>query len=193
VHRCRVVVVILGLAFLVALALPAILMVGRVYPPRVAVDETPTGFGLAFEDVDFASRDGVELRGWYLEPTAPTGRAVVLAHGIDDNRLQSGVGLPLAAALVERGFAVLLFDLRGSGDSARAAQTLGAHESGDVLAAVDLVRSRGADRDSARLLEAARNPMTQRWLVTGGRHTVGYKVAPAEYTRRVLEFFETYL
>jgi fermentation-respiration switch protein FrsA (DUF1100 family) len=40
--------------------------------------------------------------------------------------------------------AVVLFDLRSSGLSGDAAQTLGSHERWDILAAVDLVRSRGA-------------------------------------------------
>lgn len=134
------------ITLVVALVLPVVLMAARVYPPRRPVGDSPDRLGLSFEDVVIRTDDGVELHGWYLPPAKPTGRAVVLAHGIDDNRLQSGVALPLAAALVERGFAVLLFDMRGSGDSGTAAQTLGAHEARDVLAGVDLVRSRGADR-----------------------------------------------
>jgi dipeptidyl aminopeptidase/acylaminoacyl peptidase len=143
-RRRRLLIGAIGVALVGALGLPAILMLGRVYPPRIPIDDTPASFGLAFEDVVFPSRDGAELRGWYLPSVDQTSPAVVFAHGIDDNRLQGGVALPLAKALVDGGFAVLLFDLRGSGESGTAAQTLGANERWDVLAAVDLARSRGA-------------------------------------------------
>jgi dipeptidyl aminopeptidase/acylaminoacyl peptidase len=293
-RRRRTVVAIAVVAILlVVLVGPAVVMAGRVHPLRVPIDDSPDRLGLSFEEVEFGARDGVQLRGWYIAPPTPTDRAIVLAHGIDSNRLQNGVALPLAAALVERGFAVVLFDLRSSGISGDAAETLGSHERWDVLGAVDLARTRGArhvgvigysmgavasiyaaldDRsiealvtdsayadlhetlargmgrsfllpaplaeypllwfriltgvdprsvvpaaaiggiaprpvliihgtadetvppsDSERLLAGASSPTAERWLVPGGRHTLGYEAAPDEYVRRVASFFDAHL
>ena len=47
--------------------------------------------------------------------------------------------------------------------------------------------------DSALLLRAAGGTMAERWLVRGGGHTTSYRVEPAEYTRRIVTFFETSL
>jgi len=144
-HGCRRWIVA-GAAVLVLvsiLVLPAILMAGRVYPARAPIDDSPAQLGLAWEDITFRSQDGIELRGWYLPSPSATDRGIVLAHGIDDNRLQSGIALHLTTALLDRGFSVLLFDLRASGISGSAPQTLGTHERRDVLAAVAYIRSRG--------------------------------------------------
>ena len=47
----------------------------------------------------------------------------------------------LSAALVHRGFAILVFDLRGHGQSAPAPLSMGYFEQRDVLGAVDFLRS----------------------------------------------------
>lgn len=142
---------LLALALVTALALGVLLPAGlwylRLHPFRVAVDDDPGHHGLGFEAVAFVSRtDGTSLRGWYLPAPRSTGRAIVIVPGIDDNRLVGGVTLRLAPALLEAGFDVLAFDLRGEGESGGGPITFGAREQGDVLAAVDEARSRGAAR-----------------------------------------------
>lgn len=107
------------------------------YPPRLTVCcQTPAVFGLHYEDVAFPTSDGLTLRGWYIP--GQNGATILFAHGSGGNRL--GIGqLEQAAALAQRGFGVLLFDLRGHGasDGAQISFT-----GADVLAALNYLRSR---------------------------------------------------
>ena len=106
---------------------------------------TPADLGLRYESVEFPSlADGVPLRGWYLPAASPGERAVVLVHGIDGNRWDTTHHQDrLAALLVQAGYDVLTFDLRGSGESGGDRLGLGWLERLDVAAAVRYVRERG--------------------------------------------------
>lgn len=95
--------------------------------------------------ITFTPRGGrpLKLAGWYLRGDRAT-RAIVLVHGKDCCR---GAELktnsrPLVDALLARGFAVLLFDLRGHGESDSARMTYGIREQRDVLGAVDWLLDR---------------------------------------------------
>lgn len=160
---------VVGLVVVVGavLAVPAGVIYWRVHPGRVPVADDPGRHGLSFTDVSFASGlDGTPLRAWYMSSPRPTGRAVVIAHGIDDNRLVSGITLRLAPDLLAAGFDVLAFDLRASGESGGDEITFGLRESWDVLAAVEEARRHGASRvavlgfsqgGAAAILAAARS------------------------------------
>ena len=81
-----------------ALALVALLAVlyvaASVYVARSALDaevkplgETPTAFGLPYEDVEFSPRgwEDITLRGWWI-PAAEPRATVIRVHGVDSNR-----------------------------------------------------------------------------------------------------------
>ncbi len=152
----------------IVLVVPAAAMWVRVHPLRVALDDDPSRHGLAYEDIAFPSPlDGTVLRGWYIRAPRPTGRAVVIVPGIDNNRLVGGIALPLAAELVADGFDVLAFDLRDQGESDGDTLSFGAREQDDVLGAVAAARARGARHvatvgfsmgTAASILAAARTP-----------------------------------
>jgi uncharacterized protein len=101
-------------------------------PPRVTVAPIPAD--LAAQDVSFTASDGVLLRGWYVPPQ--NGAAIILVHGYGGARQHM---LPEARILAGAGYGVLLFDLRGHGQSDEAQVTLGADEQRDLVAALDLV------------------------------------------------------
>ena len=107
------------------------------------LEERPEDFALQYEDVEFSPRGwpGLTLRGWWMP--APDARATLIrVHGIDSNRSSA---LGTVPALVESGYSVLAFDLRGHGESDLAQMGAGIHEGDDVLGAVDFViRERGA-------------------------------------------------
>ena len=108
------------------------------------LEERPQDFDLHYEDVEFTPRGwpSIVLRGWWI-PTPDARGTVVRVHGIDSNRSSR---LALAAALVESGFSVLAFDLRGHGESDPAQMGAGIHERDDVLGAVDyLIGERSAE------------------------------------------------
>lgn len=112
--------------------------------------------------------DGVTLRGWYL-PTQSRRHLIVLVHGMWSTWLEmAGLGRDLH----RRGFDVLLFDLRGHGESDPVRLTLGRRERGDIRAVLAWAESEGYSDDrigwlgysmggSTILMEAARNPAIQ--------------------------------
>lgn len=98
--------------------------------------------------VRFASRDGrARIAAAYL-PAAQARAAVVFVHGKDACRGDElkGNTAELAASFNQAGFAVLMIDLRGHGDSSRARLTYGQRERFDVLGAVDWLRAQGHTR-----------------------------------------------
>jgi pimeloyl-ACP methyl ester carboxylesterase len=112
---------------------------------REPIESTPAVEGLAYEDVSFSPRGdaALTLRGWFM-PASPSADAalgaVVFVHGIDRNREWD---ITLLAGLVERGFSVLAFDLRGHGVSDDAPMGAGIAEQDDVRGAVDFVLEEG--------------------------------------------------
>ena len=122
-------------------------LANHVQPP-LAITWTPADAGLAYHDVKFPSRDDhLTIRGWLIPGVLPDGsltlkRTIIMVHGSGQNRTDPAAGLSdLSAALVKQGFAVLTFDMRGHGESQRAAWSLGYFEQRDVLGAVDFLRS----------------------------------------------------
>lgn len=119
-----------------------------VYAPQVVPTTTPSSYGLKYQDVSFVSRtDHVGLQGWFIPGVGPKGaltdaRTIIVVHGMRTNRTDPGVGLlPLSAALAKAGFAVLAFDMRGSGLSQAEPLSLGYFEQRDVLGAADFLQS----------------------------------------------------
>ncbi|MFG0318213.1 MAG: alpha/beta hydrolase [Planctomycetota bacterium JB042] len=90
------------------------------------------------EQVDFATEDGLVLRGDRIGSLDRP--VVVFGHGYRHRRRQ---GDPLAKELLARGYSVLSFDFRGSGDSDGAFTAIGAREAVDVRAALRHLAARG--------------------------------------------------
>ncbi len=103
---------------------------------------TPEDQGLPFEDLSFRNAEGLVLRGWYLPPPADeSARAPAIAYG-HGNASDRRDWLPVALAVHEAGFAQLLFDFTGRGESDGEVITLGAHEGSDLRAALDVLAAR---------------------------------------------------
>ncbi len=81
---------------------------------RVPIEENPALLGLKYEDVSFSSRvDELILSGWYL-PARNSEQVVIMVQGGEGHRADSSIGmLDIASGLVEHGYSVLMFDLRG--------------------------------------------------------------------------------
>ncbi len=110
------------------------------FPDRENGGLTPASFALAFEEVNFRSRDGVALAGWWVPAAEPEG-TVVMAHGLNRTRVEMVKKVPFVH---ERGWNALLLDLRHHGESGGEATTFGVREKEDVRAAADLARERSA-------------------------------------------------
>ncbi|MCA9932503.1 MAG: alpha/beta fold hydrolase [Anaerolineales bacterium] len=121
--------------------------VGEMAQPahRTICCETPADFGAAFEEVILTSSDGVSLSGWYVP--SQNGAAVILLHGFRGQRKHM---LPIAEMLYRAGYGVLLYDLRGHGESGGDQIALGWPDVLDVETAVTYLQSR-SDVDPDRL------------------------------------------
>jgi fermentation-respiration switch protein FrsA (DUF1100 family) len=111
--------------------------------PEIAPEEIAADH----EAVVFESRaDALKLHGWWF-PVRGAERALILIHGHGQNRHDKNWGSDaIARAFMRqsaRGYSVLMFDLRGHGESAHSRQSYGVRERNDVLGAFDFVRSRG--------------------------------------------------
>jgi dipeptidyl aminopeptidase/acylaminoacyl peptidase len=108
------------------------------HPRRRVEDNGLENMPLPAEDIEFTSRDGTRLSGWFIPPQdahvpAP---GIVLSHGWARSRCEL---LPHAEFLHRAGFAVLMFDYRYRGLSAGDSITMGVKERGDLLAAIDTI------------------------------------------------------
>lgn len=105
--------------------------------PSTVVTSTPATRELAYESVALTTVDGVELAAWYVEGS--NGAGVVMMHGAGSTR--SSV-LDQAAALARSGYAVLLVDARGHGDSGGTAMDFGWYGDRDIAAGTEFLASR---------------------------------------------------
>jgi pimeloyl-ACP methyl ester carboxylesterase len=99
----------------------------------------PEQFGLAYEKIAFKTRDGLELKGWFIP--SPTGdeRTLIMCHGWGDNK---GELLKQTYFLNETaGFNLMYFDFRSHGESEGEITTIGGLETIDFDAAAVWLRA----------------------------------------------------
>jgi len=139
------------------------------HPLRKPLDDSPDHYGIAYDSVEFPSRQGgIVLKGWFLHAAKPGGTTLIMAHGYSGNRLEKGLpALSLAKSLTEAGYPVLMFDFRNSGESGGKLTSVGYYEQEDLLGAVDWVKDHFPGRigligfsmgGTTALLAAAREP-----------------------------------
>jgi pimeloyl-ACP methyl ester carboxylesterase len=80
-------------------------------------------------DIGIPANDGVILRAWNLQPRKNVGNAVILSHGLSDNR--AGM-MAYAQFFVRHGYDVLIPDARAHGMSGGQVATYGIRESNDL-------------------------------------------------------------
>jgi uncharacterized protein len=101
---------------------------------------------IEFQDVELTAPDGAVLKAWYERPQNANGDAVLLLHGVVDNRL--GV-YPFSKWLVERGYTVLMPDARHHGASG-GLTTYGIREVDDIRRWVDWIEKDGLELKEPR-------------------------------------------
>jgi uncharacterized protein len=129
VHR-----IVLGAAILYATVcaiLAVVLTEVAFHPKRTGVydgSSKESQFGGKIQKVTVTSPDGIQLHGWFASPLKTNGDSVILLHGVGDNRLGMA---GLAPIFLSKGYAILIPDSRGHGESG-GIPTYGVRESGDV-------------------------------------------------------------
>jgi len=137
-----VIIAIIISALLIAyLAISAYIAHSVMKVPRLPLGDTPASVGLAYDDVSFPSRtDRLTLKGWYI-----AGRkvfTVIIVTGMHQHRVDYSIGvLDMTRDLVARGYNVLLFDLRGRGESEGSGVLLTRFKR-DIGGAVDYIKQR---------------------------------------------------
>jgi uncharacterized protein len=118
---------------------------------RHPIGRGPQVAAATYEDVSLRTSDGLTLRGWFFPVRGD--RAAILIHGRHANRAEfEGRFEHIADFLIADGFSVLLFDLRGHGDSDGQRFSLGQFERLDVASAIDYVATRGFAENRTALL-----------------------------------------
>ena len=115
-HYVRGLLIRFGIGLFIALfvVVPVGLTYAIAHPPRFPVCcFTPADLGLTYETISFPASDGAQLSGWYIP--SQNGAAVIMVHANAGNR--TGV-IYHADVLAKQGYGVLLFDVRGFGESA---------------------------------------------------------------------------
>lgn len=99
-----------------------------IYFPSKEVVTTPEAVGLAFEDVQFETGDGLTLRGWFV-PVPASGRTLLFFHGNAGNishRLES------LLTFHRLGLNTFIFDYRGYGESEGKPSEEGTYQDADA-------------------------------------------------------------
>lgn len=97
--------------------------------------------GAELQPIEIRAADSAELHAWYTVPKQDNGKAVILLHGISDNRLGvAGHG----QMFLQQGYRVLLPDSRGHGESGGEIATYGLRESDDIHRWVSWLYDHGA-------------------------------------------------
>ncbi len=110
-------------------------------PRRTALDDytfTPWELGVPYETVSLHSADGLRLAGWWLPQANPRG-VIVSCHGHAGRKDDT---LGISSSLWRAGYAVLLFDFRGRGESEDWPHSLISREVDDLRAAVAFAAQR---------------------------------------------------
>jgi dipeptidyl aminopeptidase/acylaminoacyl peptidase len=126
-----------------------------------------------FSDVAIRASDGVTLRAWSIRPVHGNGDAVILLHGVSDDRMGM---LGYAGMLLRHGYAVLLPDARAQGESGGALATYGVKEAGDVRSWFDWVEK----NDAPRCVDGLGNSMGAAILLESLKTTPGFCAVVAE-------------
>ena len=140
--RIYIPAIIVGVFIIGYFGYSAYVVESRAPATRLPVQGLPSDVGLTYEDVEFRSRgDDTLLKGWLIPGREDA--TVIMVSGWCHNRADSNIGiLQLCRDLHNEGLTLLLFDLRGRGESEGVGVVL-THDDKDIGGAVDYVRSRG--------------------------------------------------
>ena len=119
----------LSLAFGILMARLTLFPMRLALPDRARIAPMYKPYGGDLQTVAIQAVDGVVLQGWYIVPEHQNGQAVILLHGIGDNR--GGVA-GYGQAFLRQGYRILLPDSRAHGESGGTVATYGLLESDDV-------------------------------------------------------------
>jgi pimeloyl-ACP methyl ester carboxylesterase len=122
------------------------------HPTRTQIYGSPRDFQVILQkpmwfEEKWKNSDSTQSVGWLLSRGKPA-PAIILSHGYGSNRSEL---LTLSFELWKAGYHVLLYDLRGHGESPVKWSGLGAYELDDLLSALKFVRGQTNEKGEALL------------------------------------------
>jgi uncharacterized protein len=109
-----------------------------IFPKRTISPFTPKQWVMQYQDIALATKDGLQLSGWFI-PNKNSRKAIIVCHGYPmDKGDVFGVTEFLA-----RDYNLLYFDFRAMGRSQGRVSTSGWRERNDFLAAVRFLKDKG--------------------------------------------------
>jgi hypothetical protein len=116
------------------------------HPPRTELYGSPRDFQLILQkpmwfEEKWKNSDLTQTVGWLLS-SGKSSPAIILSHGYGSNRSEL---ITLAFELWKVGYNVLVYDLRGHGESPVKWSGLGTYEKDDLLSAIKFLRSKRTD------------------------------------------------
>ena len=150
-------IVVLAIAILYVL-IGYFVAYSAIHQNRQPVPKNPGVYGMSFENVEFKTSDGVNIKGWLIPDSAS--KLIILTHVAGLTKYGSTVSyknltklynkeiefLKTARHLHNAGYGVLMFDFRNHGESGsdpnKGISSIGLKEYRDVVAALDYVSSR---------------------------------------------------
>jgi pimeloyl-ACP methyl ester carboxylesterase len=111
------------------------------HPPRTELYGSPRDFQVIlhnpmWSDEKWKNSDSTQSVGWFLTRGVPA-PAIILSHGYGSNRSEL---LTLTFELWKAGFHVLVYDMRGHGESPVDWSGLGTYEKDDLLSAINYLK-----------------------------------------------------
>ncbi|MCR8642447.1 lysophospholipase [Paenibacillus sp. N1-5-1-14] len=103
--------------------------------------------GLSYEDVSFASSNGMtHLDGWLI-PAVKSKKSIVFSHGYGENRAAPWVPTyTIAKEMHNRGYNVLMFDYSYATAGSTRLMTGGLQESKELAGAIEFLKERGMEQ-----------------------------------------------
>lgn len=108
-------------------------------PFKILSSTSPKDFNVPYEDISFRTKDGIEIRGWFIPATKPNAKTIILLHGYPADK---GDILP-SRIFLHQDYNLLFFDFRYLGQSGGSYTTIGKDEVLDLLAAIKFLHTRG--------------------------------------------------
>ncbi len=149
VRRARYIIIPVIVLLFILMVATVILSVykswGLLHPDKKPVDAFSSNIVPEYRDITFRGADStILLKGWLFE-AKHSDKAVILVHSYGSNRLEFGVEtVDMIKEFLNRGYTVLTFDLRNSGESGGKDSTFGYNEKEDVKAAIKYIRNQGS-------------------------------------------------
>lgn len=130
-----------------------------IQPKHIAFTEKSDVVGPNATDFSIKTIDNIDLSGWYFKNNAKC--AVVLIPGIHQNRISGDYGgMGIAKLALSKGYGVVMYDPRGSGESGGSVIGFGSTEVNDINAVLSYLEKAGVTAQHTAIIGSSLGAIT---------------------------------